>query len=176
MEKLQNIKTEGKIDLGQGTLYTLEAPGGIVGFDMTDPHTIDRLYEMYDLFEKAEKKYRADLILIEKKNDQTVDKLGVPNRNKKELKAYKEYMNGIFKAIDAFFGEGASEKIFYNEILGRVIVSEFSAETLLVDILPEHFERAGLKVEKQLEKRLEKRGRFVRDNKEVIDLDDKQAE
>lgn len=163
-------------NLGQETLYTIETPAGIIAFDINDHENIPRLKEMYSLFEKADKELRAQEVLIAKNTDNTKkDKFGLTERDKKELDNYDKYIKGCSNALDAFFGEGASDKIFYDDLLGRVVVTNARVDYLLTEVLPYHFEQAGLKAEEFMNERLKKRNRFVEKEKEVIDLDEEQS-
>lgn len=165
-----------KINLGKDTVYKIECEGGLIGFDLEDPTNVDRLKEMYDIFDKADKKYKQNEILINKKNDTKVDKFGMSEKEKAILKSYKEYTNSIVKAVDTFFGEGASDKIFYDSVLNRVVVTVTRAEILIMDILPEHFKKANIKQEEYMKERLSKRSRFVEKDSDVIDLDEEETE
>lgn len=162
-------------NLGKDTLYTIEAPGGVIGFDINDHTNIERLKAMYEVFEKEEKRYRAEEVIISKQEDGKKDKFGITSKERKEINNYDKYILGVKNAIDTFFGEGASDKIFYDELLGRVVVTLPRAETLLFDILPEHFEKANLKSEEYMNERLKKRDRFVSKEKDVVDLDEEVA-
>ena len=154
------------------TLYTIEVPNGVIGFDVQDHTNIQRLKEMYNIIDKADSGYKGKIQLASKKNDTKKDKFGMTEKDNAELKAYDFYINEIEKAIDLFFGEGSCNKIFYEPILNRVSITQLKVELFMLDLLPPHFENAGLKADKVLEERLSKRNRFVKKDKEVIDLDE----
>ena len=164
------------MELGKDTLYTIECAGGIIGIDMEDHTNIERLKKMYDVFEKSEKEYKAKTILLEKKEDGKADKFGITAKQNEEIKVYNDYINGSTKAIDELFGKGASEKIFFDNILGRKVVTISRLEMFIMDLLPEHLEKANLKMENYMSERLKKRGKFNKEKSDVIDLDEETTE
>ena len=163
-------------NLGKDTVYTIQCPNGVIGFDLEDHTNIDRLKKMYDIIDKEDKRFQQESVLIEKRNETKKDKYGITKREKDEIANYSSYINETTKAINLFFGEGSCDKIFYDEVLGRVTVTLSRIEMFLLDLLPEHLDKANLKQEQYMTKRLENRGRFNKKDSDVIDLDEETTE
>ena len=170
------MKETNLMNLGQETLYTIETPGGLIGWDMQDHTNVDRMKKMYSIFEVEDKRYKQEAHLIEKKNDLKKDKFGMTKLETDNLSNYAKYINACEKALDAFFGDGTSKKIFFEPILNRVAITMAKVELLILDILPEHFEKSGVKSDQFMKDRLAKRSRFVNKDSDVIDLDTEATE
>ena len=163
-------------NLGKDTLYTIECPNGVIGFDLEDHTNIDRLKKMYDIIDKEDKRFKSESLLIEKRNNTKKDKYGITGRETEELKNYNSYINKTTEAINLFFGEGATDKIFYDNVLNRVTITMTRLEVFMLDLLPEHLEKANIKQNEYMAERLKKRGRFNKADSDVIDLDEEATE
>lgn len=155
------------------TLYTIETNNGVIGFDLLDTSNMSRVEAMYDDFKKAEAVFKGEEHAINKKNDQSLDSYGNKKGERELLRSLNKFTNSCAKTLDKFFGDGASDKIFYEPILGRVIINQYKLNQLINELLPKEFEKAGLKVYDIVKERSNKENRekFVTKDTEVKKLD-----
>lgn len=177
MSKNKTIKT---FDLGRETRYEIDCPGGVIGFDLEDHKNAAIIEKMYSDASKAEQKYKGDMAVTKNKyKNQTPkkDKLGFTQQDKEELKAHGEFMNSIKNILDSFFGEGSGDKLFYDEVIGKVVVTLSRVEMLLYEILPPHFEAAGIKYKAYVDSKIKEVDALIEEeDSEVIDLDEEETE
>lgn len=86
--------------------------GDIIQFDLTDvglPFALDRSYKM---IRDAEQWLAQQKLIIGKKSDTKKNGDIFGEKQRLTMEAYAEFFNRMRAAIDAFAGEGASNKIF----------------------------------------------------------------
>ena len=151
------------------TLYTIETNGGVIGFDLADFTNIDRLEQMYNEFEKIQSKFKNKQTLIDKKKDQELTKVGMTKHERDTIENLNNFVHESGKVIDLFFGDKAHEKVFYEPVLDRVLITEPRLMAFFQDMLPKELEKAGIKQEEYVKKRTsrENRERFVDKDEDI---------
>ena len=140
-------------------VYTIEVNdnGDTIEFDMTDislPFALERASRMV---EDAQRWFKAQQVIIQKKQD-TVKKGDIlSTREKALLEVYKEMFTRIRAAVDEFAGEGASQKIFGN----KNYINMFND---FMDAMKPHFDNMQLNAVATRQRIEEKYGASVSDD------------
>lgn len=126
-----------KLRVAKKNEYAIEVndDGETISFNIEDPSLPLRAEKAFDEIKKIESNLKAELLIIDKKEDSKGDIL--TRRNRETLEAYDKAFNDMRKAMDQFLGKGACKKIF----------GDTNYLTMFDDLfeqLTPHFEKMGI--------------------------------
>ena len=135
-------------------IYTIEVndKGETIEFDLVDielPFKFDRALNDVN---RIYKDLQAKLVIIEKKQDHSIDGQVMTANEREKLEAHRTAFKEMRIAMDAFLGEGACQKIFGD----RNYVDMYDD---LFEALAPHFEKMKLNTKGIKERILDKYGK-----------------
>lgn len=157
-----------KIRLGSKTKITLEVndQGETISFDVGDPSFLNNAQQMALKAQRVEKDFAERFKDIDKKIETSTDEELTDRMLEDDMievgKGFTEYFSELRKAIDAFLGEGASQKIYGDDNYYEMFNDLFDALKPYID------KGAKLQQEEIKEAKKEALKKIPKDNKRSL--------
>lgn len=155
-------------------IYVIDVAKGQIAIDLSDTHYLDRIEALQSVYEKGYKKYQNAIKVIEKKNDLTLTKNKITAKDRALINTTNTFIKETSQALNEMFGKGAVDKIFYDELFNETRVTIVRLITLFEDLLPPHFEKAGVQTKAIVDEMLKPENfeKYLDDETETLKVED----